>query len=69
MAKQPTIERPEFRDDVLAGACPTCDGPISTRTTHGQIWAFCRTCLRLSRPIVLRGPGDSAVLVHVAAAA
>ena len=65
----PTTEPPaESQDAVLDGACPTCDGPLSTRTTHGQVWAWCGTCLRLSRPVVLRGP-DSAVLMHVAAAA
>jgi len=69
MTKRPMPGPPEAQDDVLEGACPTCDGSLTTRITHGQIWAYCATCVRLSRPVVLRGPGNSAVLMHVAAAA
>lgn len=68
MTERPTTELPHAHDAVFEEACPTCGGALRMRITPGQAWAWCGTCLRLTRPVVVDRP-DGAVLVHPTALA
>jgi hypothetical protein len=68
MAENGIHELRRVHDTRVAGACPTCDGPLDTRTGPRGVWAWCGACCRLSHPVVLAGPAGP-VFMHPAAAA
>ncbi len=52
----------------VGGGCPSCGGPLSVRKTPGQVWGYCPSCRRLSKPRMAVGL-QGIVLVHPTAAA
>jgi hypothetical protein len=62
------METAPRHDQLIDGACPTCAGQLATRFTRSMVWAWCGTCLRLTRPVLIEGAGGP-VLLHRSAAA
>jgi hypothetical protein len=58
------------RDDAtVEEACPACAGRVVVRPRAGSAWVYCESCRRLSRSVLVPGPGGGSVLVHPLAAA
>lgn len=52
----------------VSNGCTACGGDTSMRVSPSGAWAYCARCRRLSRPLLLAGPGGPS-LGELAAAA
>jgi hypothetical protein len=62
-------EAREFTDFVVQGGCAVCEGPMTVRATPGTLRGWCARCGWISRPVILQGNGQVAVVNPPRAAA